>query len=124
MLDKHLVEGIVALRPFVPARDFAVSKQFYADLGFDVVPLGDGVAQVSVGDFAFLLQNYYVQELADNFMMHLLVANLDQWWQTISGLDLASRYQVRAPTPPRLEPWGLRVAYVVDPSSVLWHIAE
>jgi len=124
MLDHQLAAGIVALRPFVPAKDFQVSKQFYGDLGFNVAPLGDKLASVSVGSFAFLLQDYFVQDWADNFMMHLLVSNVDQWWESIAKLDLQSRYKVRAPRPPKLEPWGLRVAYLFDPSGVLWHLAE
>jgi uncharacterized glyoxalase superfamily protein PhnB len=23
-----------------------------------------------------------------------------------------------------MQPWGLRIAYVVDPSGVLWHVAQ
>jgi uncharacterized glyoxalase superfamily protein PhnB len=124
MPNTRLAEGIVALRPFVPAKNFAVSKQFYADLGFEVTPLGDKLMHVSLGPFAFLLQDYFVQEWADNFMMHMLVNNLDQWWESIAALDLDSRYGVKGPTAPKLQPWGLRVAYVVDPSGVLWHFAE
>jgi hypothetical protein len=119
-----LADGIIALRPFVPGRDFELSKQFYSDLGFQVVPLGDKLAAVSIGTFGFLLQDYFVQVWADNFMMHMLVDNLGQWWDSIAALDLVGRYGVRAPRPPRLEPWGLRVAYVFDPSGVLWHFAE
>ena len=119
-----LAEGIIALRPFVPGRDFELSKRFYSDLGFQVVPLGDKVAAIGIGAFQFLLQDFFVQEWADNFMMHMLVNNLDQWWESIAALDLAARYEVRAPTPPKLEPWGLRVAYVFDPSGILWHFAE
>jgi hypothetical protein len=72
MPDNELAAGIVSLRPFVPAKDFQTSTQFYID----------------------------------------------------PRLDLGSRYEVRAPVPPRLEPWGLRVAYIFDPSGVLWHLAE
>jgi catechol 2,3-dioxygenase-like lactoylglutathione lyase family enzyme len=122
---KHqLADGVDALRPFVPAKDFEVSKRFYADLGFEVIPLGDKLAAVRVGTFGFLLQDYFVQEWAGNFMMHLLARNLDEWWGYISALDLASRYGVRAPIAPKTEPWGLRVAYVFDPSGVLWHFAQ
>jgi len=124
MADDQLLKGVLALRPFVPSKDFQVSQRFYADLGFEVTPLGEGVAHVQVGDFAFLLQNYFVEAWAGNFMMHLLVANLDDWWTYISSLDLASRYDVRAPSEPAMQPWGLRVAYVVDPAGVLWHVAE
>jgi uncharacterized glyoxalase superfamily protein PhnB len=124
MLDHQLAAGIVALRTFVPARDFQTSKQFYIDLGFDIAPLGNKLANVSIGSFAFLLQDYFVQDWADNFVMHMLVTNLDQWWEAISRLALESRYNVRAPRPPKLEPWGLRVAYLFDPSGVLWHVAQ
>jgi len=124
MLDHQLAAGNVSLRPFVPAKDFKTSKQFYTDLGFEVAPLGDKLAHVGSGSFAFLLQDYFVQEWADNFVMHMMVTNLDQWWAAVSGLNLATRYAVRAPRPPKLEPWGLRVAYLFDPSGVLWHLAE
>lgn len=124
MPDNQLAAGIVALRPFVPAKDFVTSKQFYSDLGFAVVPLGDTIANVGVGSFAFLLQDYFVQDWADNFVMHMMVTNLDQWWAAISRLDLESRYKVRASRPPKVEPWGLRVAYLFDPAGVLWHFAE
>lgn len=124
MVSAELAGGIIGLRPFVPSKDFALSKQFYSDLGFEVVSLGDGVAHVHIGEHAFLLQNYYVEQWAGNFMMHMGVTNLDRWWDHISALDLPSRYEVRAPMPPRIEPWGLRIVYVFDPSGVLWHFAE
>jgi hypothetical protein len=34
------------------------------------------------------------------------------------------RFGVKAPAPPRAEPWGLTIAYVFDPSGVLWHFAQ
>lgn len=124
MPDNQLAVSVVSLRPFVPAKDFQTSKQFYIDLGFEVAPLGDKLAHVGIGTFSFLLQDYFIQEWADNFVMHMLVTNLDQLWGTISNLNLESHYKVRAPLPPKLEPWGLRVAYIFDPSGVLWHLAE
>lgn len=124
MQTRPLADGIIALRPFVPARDFQVSQQFYRELGFQVAPLGDKIAGVSIGNFGFLLQDFFVQAWADNFVMHMMVDNLEAWWAGISTLDLAGRFRVRAPRPPRLEPWGLRVAYVFDPAGILWHFAE
>jgi hypothetical protein len=122
--EPQLVDGILALRPFLPAKDFEVSRRFYADLGFEVFSLGDKLAHVGFGNFAFLLQDYFVKEWADNVMMHMLVNNLDAWWASISALNLESRYDVRATSPPKLGPWRLRVAYVSDPSGILWHFAE
>jgi catechol 2,3-dioxygenase-like lactoylglutathione lyase family enzyme len=119
-----LESSIKALRPFVPAKDFEKSKRFYADLGFKVEPLGPDLAAVSFGAHSFLLQNYFVGQWAENFMMHMLVSDLRPWWKHIAALDLAARYAVPDPKPPRLESWGLNVAYVIDPSGVLWHFAE
>jgi len=119
-----LADSIREMRPFLPAKDFAVSKSFYATLGFTVHDLGADLAEVRFGEKAFLLQNFYVEEWANNFMMHLLVTDVDGWWKHLSALDLPSRFAVAAPKAPKLEPWGLRVCYLIDPSGILWHIAE
>lgn len=113
-----------SLLPFVPARDFSQSTRFYADLGFTVSPISDDVAEVYLGECAFYLQNFYVREWAANFVLHAHVDSLDAWWKHINSLDLANTYRVQEPRAPKLEPWGLRVAYVFDPSGVLWHFAE
>ncbi len=93
---------VVALRPFLPASDFDISLRFYSDLGFTAQRLGEKLASMHLGPFGFLLQG-------------------DAWWAKIAALDLASRYGVQAP---KLQPWGLMVAYLFDPSGVLWHIAQ
>jgi uncharacterized glyoxalase superfamily protein PhnB len=57
-------------------------------------------------------------------MMQLMVDDLDTWWAHISSLNLPDRFDVPEPRPPAMQPWGLRIAYVVDPSGVLWHVAQ
>ena len=71
------------LKTFVPSRDFEQSKQFYKDLGFEMDWEGEKMAQFKVGDFRFLLQDYYVKEFAENFMMFLFVNDVDEWWDYI-----------------------------------------
>jgi uncharacterized glyoxalase superfamily protein PhnB len=115
---------IVAMRPFLPSRGFAESSRFYERLGFTLMPLGDKLAHVHLGDFAFLLQDFYVKEFAENLMMHLLVKDLDSWWRHIASLELEKNFAVGAPKPPEMQSWGMRVAYVYDPAGVLWHFAE
>ena len=110
-------------RPFLPARDFATSKRFYQTLGFDMLLDGD-VAIFGVGEGSFILQDYYQAEWAGNFMIQLMVDDLDAWWSHILSLDLTARFDVRPPRAPEVQPWGLRVAYLFDPSGVLWHIAQ
>ena len=74
-----LMHGVVSLRPFVPAKDFETSKRFYLDLGFSVLHEDAHVAGLGLGSHEFLLQNFYVKEFADNFMMHLMVDDADAW---------------------------------------------
>lgn len=124
MSDLEAAPDVVALRPFLPASDFEASLRFYTDLGFLASRMGDDLASMQLGPYGFLLQNYDVPAFAGHFMMHLLVKDVDAWWQRIEALDLAGRYGVRAPTAPAMQPWGLRVCYVVDPAGVLWHVAE
>ena len=115
--------GAELARPFVPAKDFKLSKSFYEALGFQ--KLFDGqVAIFGIGATSFILQNYFQKEWAENFMMQLMVDDLDAWWSHIEALDLPARFGVPKPKPPAVQPWGLRIAYLVDPSGVLWHIAQ
>ena len=54
----------------------------------------------------------------------MLVKDIEAWWAHIGALNLAGRYGVEGLRAPELQPWGLSVTYVFDPSGVLWHIAE
>jgi hypothetical protein len=115
--------GTELARPFLPARDFDLSKQFYEALGFDKVLDGE-VAIFNAGSGGFILQRYFQKDWAENFMMQLMVDDLDAWWAHLSSLDLSGRFGVQPPKAPAMQPWGLRVAYVYDPSGVLWHVAQ
>ena len=115
--------GTELTRPFLPAKDFELSKRFYETLGFEKL-LDATVAIFRMGRGEFLLQPYYQKEWAENFMMQLMVDDLDAWWTHIQSLDLPGRFEVAPPKAPALQPWGLRIAYVTDPSGVLWHVAQ
>jgi hypothetical protein len=47
---------------------------------------------------------------ASNFMMQLMVDDLDGWWARIESLDLPTKFRVQPPKAPAMQPWGLRVA--------------
>jgi hypothetical protein len=119
-----LISEIRAFRPFLPARDFGTSLRFYKAIGFEAHPLGETLAELSLGPHAFLLQGYYVKEWAENTVMHVLVEDVNAWWRHIDSLSLVRQFGVSPPSPPKVEPWGLTVTYVFDPSGVLWHFAQ
>jgi len=113
----------VELKAFVPARDFKLSKRFYSDLGFAMPWSDDNLAYLHHGDTGFLLQKFYVKELADNFVMHLLVEDVDSWWAHVQEARVAEKYGVMS-RPPQQQPWRMRDFALADPSGVLWLIAQ
>lgn len=115
---------IESFRPFVPAKDLAASLGFYRALGFTVeAEFSDGSGAIlTLGSSSMILQRFYVKEHAGNFMMQLVVPDLGAWWKRIEDARLDQSFGVPAPKPPAMQPWGLMVAYVVDPSGVLWHV--
>lgn len=119
----RILTGTELARPFLPAKNFELSKRFYETLGFEKV-LDSEVAIFNAGSGGFILQNYYQKEWAENFMMQLMVDDLDAWWEHIASLDLPGQFGVSPPKAPMMQSWGLRISYLVDPSGVLWHVAQ
>jgi uncharacterized glyoxalase superfamily protein PhnB len=115
---------ITDLKAFVPARDAELSRKFYADLGFTINWSNEQIAELQIGGFRFLLQTFYVAEHAGNFMMSLAVEDADVWWEHIQRLELVRKYPGIMCKPPQMQPWGIRVLYLSDPTSVLWHITD
>ncbi len=112
-------------RPFLPGgKTWEASKRFYQALGFTLTFEGGDVCGFACDSGGFLLQNASFPGWDDNFMMQLTVDDLDAWWAHIESLDLPGQFGVRKPKAPAVQPWGLRVAYVVDPSGVLWHVCQ
>jgi len=119
-----LPSPVTDMKAFVPAKDMSVSKAFYTDLGFAINFSNDQIAELQIGSFRFLLQKFYVPQHAGNFMMSLAVDDVDAWWEYIQQKELPKKYPGIMCKPPEMQPWGLRLLYLSDPSGVLWHIAE
>ncbi len=111
----------IELKAFVPARDFELSKRFYQAIGFELVWGDEHLAGFCHGPSRFLLQNFYVRESAENLMLHLLVEQVDAWWERI--VPAAREFGITV-DPPEDRPWGLRDFVLFDPSGVLWRIGE
>jgi uncharacterized glyoxalase superfamily protein PhnB len=74
------------------------------------------------GDSSFLLQNFYNEVHAGNFMMHLLVEDVDTWWRHVQNRGLSTKYGVHADPP--TDRCGMRDFVLVDPTGVLWRVAQ
>lgn len=123
-MTSESMRKVFDLKAFVPARNYGLSRAFYRELGFAENWANSEVCEMELDGCRFLLQNFYVAKLAANFMLSLQVADLDEWWEFIKRIDLQARYDLHLVRAPALQPWGLRVLYLSDPSGVLWHLTE
>lgn len=113
----------LSIRPFIGAKDFELSKNFYRDLGFEEVTLTPNMCLYRNGQLGFYLQDAYVQEWIDNTMIFIEVENVNKLYDELLGLNLTSRYKNVRLVPIRIEEWG-RECFLHDPSGILWHFGE
>ena len=113
----------VEIKAFVPAKDYALSRRFYSDMGFVEASDFGGIACFRHANVSFLLQDFYVEELASNLMMHLLVEDVDAWWNRVKEANLSTRYGVKVGDI-ELQPWRMRDFVLTDPSGVLWRVGQ
>jgi len=120
---------VIELKAHLPAKDFELSKQFYQDIGFTLCWSSGGLAYLHYGPHgdhtkpAFLLQDYYVKEFAENLQMHLLVNDVDAWRAQIEAKQIAQKYGVAIGQPENRD-WGMRDFTLFDPCGVLWRVAQ
>src|SRR4051812_42179725 len=109
------------IKAFVPAKDFDLSKAFYADVGFSIPWAAGDLAYVCWGEASFLLERFFVHELADSFKMHLLVEDVDAWHRALSARGIAEKYAKHGVVigEPEDRSWGMRDFTLLDPSGVL-----
>lgn len=124
MTDLDSLRGqAVEIKAFIPARDFALSQQFYAAIGFEQRSIGGGVAYYAFGQTSFLLQDFYTKELAENLMIHLLVKDAAAYRDFLVAADIPGRFGVKL-TPLVTQPWQMVDFCLSDPSGVLWRIGH
>lgn len=107
---------------FIPARDFELASAFYEAIGFECPSHDEGVRYFGMGDVGFLLQDFWVEAWAENFMMAMhvedtaaIIARVDAVREQFEGVRTQA---------PQMEDWGMIVGYFWDPTGVLWHITQ
>ncbi len=119
----------IELKVHLPSKSFEVSKQFYQDIGFTLCWSNGDLALLHYGPHGqpvhvgFLLQDYYVKDLAENLQMHLLVKDVDAWWAHMQARQISEKYGV-AMGKPEDRAWKMRDFTLVDPSGVRWRVSQ
>ncbi|MAX82309.1 MAG: glyoxalase [Crocinitomicaceae bacterium] len=115
--------NLLELKPFIPAKDFKLSKKFYLDIGFTLEGCNNQLAHFSFQKKGFLLQNFYNKELASNMVLHLLVDDAHLWWKKWKNNKIDTTYNVLL-SEPENQPWGMCDFTLHDPSGILWRISH
>ena len=118
-----MINKAISIRPFIGAKDYELSRNFYRDLGFEEVVLSDDMSLFKTDKTGFYLQNAYVKDWIDNSMIFLEIDNVDQYWKELLALNLTTKYQGVRLTPVRQYDWG-RECFMHDPSGILWHFGQ
>jgi len=112
-----------SIRPFIGARNYDLSRNFYRDLGFSESVIAHNMCYFSTEGLGFYLQDAYVKDWVDNTMIFMEVDDVDRYWKELSALELPTKYKGVRLTPIRSYDWG-RECFLHDPSGILWHIGE
>ena len=106
------------LRPFVAAKDFALSQRFYKALGFTLSPAYGGTFDAELDGCAFRLQDFYVKDWAENSMLLITTEDIPAWHQHVAEMQASGDYPgMRVHEPEQLE--RVQLLNVIDPSGVL-----
>lgn len=113
---------IKSIRPFIGSENFAVSRQFYQDLGFEETVLDPNMSVFKTNEIAFYLQDYYDKNWIENTMIFVEVDDVERYYNALLALNLPEKYGVKL-TPIRYEEWGSE-CFLHDPAGVLWHFGK
>lgn len=113
-----MAPSIRDFKVFMPARDFDLSKRFYSALGFKMSEGWGGTADFELNGCRFRLQNYYVKDWADNFMVVMGVDDVREWHSHVQGVLASGQYESAKVAEPESVDDSL-VLHVWDPSGVL-----
>lgn len=112
-----------SIRPFLGAKNFQKSRNFYKDLGFEESIITPAFSYFKSNNYGFYLQDAYVKDWIDNSMIFLEVEDVNRYWNELSALDLTKKYENVRLTPIRKYDWG-KECFMHDPSGILWHFGE
>lgn len=114
---------ISEIKTFIPSLDYEVSKEFYKAIGFTMCSDFDGVSYFHRGKCSFLLQDFYVKEHCENFMLHILVTDINNWYEFIKKEKIEKRFNIKL-SEIKKQPWNMYEFLLTDPSGVLLRISQ
>ncbi len=113
-----MAPSIIDMLVYTPAKDFEMSKRFYTALGFELTEGWGGTMDCRFGGAAFRLQDYYVEDWANNFMMRFGVDDVPAWYDHVKKVIGAGDFGSARVSAPEMA-GDTPILHVHDPSGVL-----
>ena len=110
--------SINEFKPYVPAKNFEISQRFYCALGFNKAEGWGGTVDFELNGYSFRLQDYYVKQWAENFMVVIGVDDAHGWYAKTSEMEASKAFPGMGVKPVEIVETSL-VLHVSDPSGVL-----
>ena len=112
--------------PNLPSRDFDDTIVFYGGFGFALAYRDDGWLILRRGELQ--LEFFPFPDLVpeeSSFMCSIRVDELDELYQQIKGAGVVEKPVGRPRLHPvRVQPWGQRAGFLVDPEGTQLHLIE
>ena len=117
--------NVTDVRPFIGARDFDASRDFYVALGWTITYDSADLRVLELAHHRFYLQKYYNKEWCDNSMLHISVDDVDAWYRFAKQQFARKTFvgSARLGDEPKDEGYA-RVFHIWDPVGVLLHFAQ
>ena len=113
----------LSLQPFVPSgSNFEGSKQFFRELGFNLSWDEGDYAGFENNSCKFILQRYDQKDFAENFMLTVGVANVDEFRTEVIEKQLPQKFGIRIGKISDM-PYG-REVNIIDIAGVCWHFVQ
>jgi catechol 2,3-dioxygenase-like lactoylglutathione lyase family enzyme len=110
-----------SIRPFIGAKDYKESKEFYKELGFNILEISDSLSYFRINEkLGFYLQKAFIKEWIDNTMLFVEVEKLETYFIEIKEKELPSAYANVKLSKIVKNDWG-KEFFLHDPSGILWH---
>lgn len=110
---------IKGMNVYVPAENFELSKRFYTALGFELTEAWGGNVDCRLGNSLFRLQNYYVKDWAENFMLQFVVDDAGAWYEHVKPIIDSGRFPNARISEPEIVGDDTLITHIVDPCGVL-----
>ena len=113
----------LSLQPFVPSgENFEGSKQFFVELGFNIIWDAGDYAGFEKDGCKFILQKYNNKEFAENFMITVSVNNAEEFRNSVIEKNLPGKFGIRIGQVTQ-QPYG-REVNIIDLAGVCWHFVQ